>query len=391
MEYRIITAAFDSPVYNNPYATGSDKYLPFLSRSGITFGDAEIGEIRIEDDDDRFGYLSRGGSGSFYDDPGGETGQSLLEPANFGHGGTGPVLDIGQRISFQDASVLRDGDGNEFYVSFPTYMDYDTSGYPIEIGDRHSVLIIPKLQQNENGEDVWPTFRPSAVYDYVGSYKIGLGQTSIAYDPTAAPPICFTPGTLILTPSGERPVETLRAGDQVQTRDHGPQLLRWIGRAHLSARQLDLCPNLRPIHIERDALGPGQPARALTVSPQHSILLRSAIAQRMFSADEVLIAAKHLTQLPGVDAISNADGVTYLHLLFDRHELVLSNGTWTESLRLGPQALRGLSAAARREVMALFPDGLWQPSHAVRAQIRGRQGRKLIARHQKNGRPFLPA
>jgi hypothetical protein len=47
-------------------------------------------------------------------------------------------------------------------------------------------------------------------------------------------------------------------------------------------------------------LGPGVPARPLHVSPQHRILLRNRVAQRMFGAAEVLVAAKALLDLPGV-------------------------------------------------------------------------------------------
>ena len=40
---------------------------------------------------------------------------------------------------------------------------------------------------------------------------------------------CFAPGTLIATPKGEVPVENLRAGDRVITRDNGIQEIRWTG------------------------------------------------------------------------------------------------------------------------------------------------------------------
>ena len=46
--------------------------------------------------------------------------------------------------------------------------------------------------------------------------------------------ICFTQGTAILTPSGERRIETLRAGDLVVTLDNGPQPVRWIGHKNRS-------------------------------------------------------------------------------------------------------------------------------------------------------------
>ncbi|MDQ7263418.1 Hint domain-containing protein [Paracoccus sp. PS-1] len=391
MEYRIITATFGTQVPNDPGATGSDKYLPFLNRRDIDFSQADMAEIRIEDDDPAFGYLSRGGSGSFYDDPGSEGGQSLAESASFGHGAGAQMLAAGQRISLQDAAILRDAEGNEFYVTFPTYVDYDITGYPIEIGDRHTVLIIPRQRQDADGQSHWPQFRQDALYQFVGSYKIGIGQTSLPYDQTVKAPPCFTPGTLIETGLGPRPVETLAAGDLVLTRDHGLRPLRWIGGPQLDPARLDLQPNLRPILIAGGALGPGLPARDLVVSPQHRILLRSAIARRMFGTEEILVAARQLTALPGIRPLHPAGGVTYLHLLFDRHELVLSNGCWTESLLTGPQALIGLSSAARREIFALFPglpDGAPTPARVLAT---GREGRRLIQRHLKNSRAFLPA
>ncbi|MCV2446481.1 Hint domain-containing protein [Paracoccus sp. DMF] len=388
MEYRIAMATFPSQVYNDPGATGSDKYLPFLNRREISFAEARMDEIRLEDDDPRFGYLSRGGSGSFYDDPGSEDGQALLEPASFGPDSAAETLPAGQRISFQDAAILRDAAGNEFYVCFPTYVDYDISGYPLELGGRHSVLILPKMRLDSGGQPSWPQFDPAAEFTYVGSYKIGVGQTSVAYDPTVPAAPCFTLGTLIETPTGARPVEDLHPGDAVLTRDHGMQPLRWIGGTALDGRQLDLQPNLCPILIPRDALGPSLPARDLLVSPQHRVLLRSAIAARMFGADQVLVAAKHLTALPGVRVLRPAAGVRYLHLLFDRHELVHSNGIWTESLLTGPQALLALSAAARREIRALLPA---LPQDPARRLTTGRQGRKLVERHLRHDRAFLPA
>src|SRR5690606_12553513 len=49
-------------------------------------------------------------------------------------------------------------------------------------------------------------------------------------------PVCFAAGTPILTAGGPRPVECLRAGDLIVTRDRGAQPLRWVGRASMAAR-----------------------------------------------------------------------------------------------------------------------------------------------------------
>lgn len=198
---------------------------------------------------------------------------------------------------------------------------------------------------------------------------------------------CFTAGTLIRTAGGERPVEELAVGDLVWTRDNGLQPIRWIGRRVLRPAELAAQPNLRPIRIRAGALGAGQPARDLVVSPQHRILVRSSIAVRMFGAAEVLVAAKQLLSLPGIAIDEAARDVTYLHLMFDHHEVLVSNGAETESLYPGPVALAALGEAAAAEIHALFPElredeGGFPPA---RPFVPGRLARKLAERHGKNG------
>nr|AIA91314.1 CAZy families GT4 protein [uncultured Gluconobacter sp.] len=96
-------------------------------------------------------------------------------------------------------------------------------------------------------------------------------------------------------------IEDLRVGDLVLTKDDGPQPLRWISSRHVSAEMLAAHPNMRPIRIRAGALGEGLPLRDLIVSPQHRMLVRSKVAERMFGEEEVLVAAKHLLELDGVD------------------------------------------------------------------------------------------
>jgi hypothetical protein len=47
---------------------------------------------------------------------------------------------------------------------------------------------------------------------------------------------------------------------------------------------------------------------------------------------------------------------TYIHFMFDRHEVVLSDGAWTESFQPGDQTLGAMGEATRQEIVALFPD-----------------------------------
>ena len=166
---------------------------------------------------------------------------------------------------------------------------------------------------------------------------------------------CFTPGTKIATPKGERLVEDLEIGDKVITRDNGLQEIRWVGRRDLAGRELLQAPQMKPILIRAGALGRNLPETDLLVSPNHRVLINNEKSALYFEDREVLVAAKHLTDLEGVDAV-DTDAVTYIHFMFDQHEVVLSNGSWTESFQPGEQTLGDMDAEQREEIFMLFPE-----------------------------------
>ena len=223
------------------------------------------------------------------------------------------------------------------------------------------------------------------------TYQIsnGSGTTDTAF--VTVDVTCFARGTRIETPRGAVAVEDLRPGDLVLTRDRGAQPLRWVGSSRVDGGTLASTPRLRPIRIRAGALGQHAPAQDLLVSPQHRILVRSKIAQRMFGAAEVLVAAKQLVLLDGIDVAEDLAEVEYFHLLFDRHEVVISNGAETESLYTGPQALRSVGPAARQEILDLFPQLLDEAFvvEAARPLSSGRMGRKLAMRQAQQGRALL--
>jgi hypothetical protein len=160
---------------------------------------------------------------------------------------------------------------------------------------------------------------------------------------------CFTQGSLVATPRGELPVERLRPGDRVFTRDNGAQDLLWVGTRSFDWPVLRTNPHLKPILIRRDALGPGTPSRDLLVSPNHRMLVIDG------HGEELLVAAKDLVGSAGVAAVEPM-GVTYLHLLFDAHEIVLSDGAWSESFQPSDFALGTFGNGTRTEILSLFPD-----------------------------------
>lgn len=167
---------------------------------------------------------------------------------------------------------------------------------------------------------------------------------------------CFTPGTMIATYEGEIPVEQLAVGDRVLTRDNGYQPIRWIGRRKLSRDELAAQPEFRPVRIGAGALGPNRPEREMRVSPQHRVLLSGPNAELITGEPEALAAARHLEGLPGISVDEGAQAATYIHLMFDAHEIVFSDGLWTESFQPGEATLATMDQAQLAELVALFPE-----------------------------------
>lgn len=166
---------------------------------------------------------------------------------------------------------------------------------------------------------------------------------------------CFTEHTLIKTRRGEVPAAQLHVGDMVLTRNHGYQPIRWIGTRRLEHAQLAANPALNPVRIRAGALGVNTPERDLTVSPQHRMLIGGGRAQLWFGEDEVFVAAVHLTCLDGVEQI-RPDRVTYVHVMFDCHQIISGDGAWSESYQPGDMTLCAMDEEQRAELFAIFPE-----------------------------------
>ena len=250
---------------------------------------------------------------------------------------------------------------------------------------------------------VWRMLAPSQVEGYLlftqdltdgvtyslSNFSIGdpMPYAQIAQQTTP----CFTAGTWIDTPAGARCVETLCVGDLVRTRHHGPQTIRWIGRRSVKLAPYFPKDKLRPIEISIGALGQGLPREPLRLSRQHRVLVSSPINQRMFGTPDSLIAAVKLIDLSGIHIDTDCTEVTYIHLLFDQHEVIFANGAPCESLHTGPEAIKSISPAARAELFAIFPELMTAPNQRRLAAFcpENRQQRQLIAGHKKNKKPLL--
>jgi hypothetical protein len=120
----------------------------------------------------------------------------------------------------------------------------------------------------------------------------------------------------------------------------------------------------------------------LLVSPQHRILVRDAMAELLFGDTDVLVCAKDLVNDRTVRRVPG-ETVTYVHLLFDRHEVIFSEGLATESFLPGPQITSQLEAEVMQEITSIFPEldpatgAGYTP--AARRALRGHEARVLFA------------
>lgn len=285
------------------------------------------------------------------------------------------VIVLGGLATLATASYVFEGipgDGIGFAMTFVADMD----------GDGRAELLIGSTGSDTGGPEAGAAFLVLSSHYESWDRADGSNDNRITLDPGTMP-ICFAAETRIATIRGPVPAGDLRAGDRVLTRDNGYRPVRWVGRRHLPAAELVVWDRFRPIRLAAGALGPGWPAQDLVVSPQHRLLVAGAEVRDLTDCDEALVPARQLLSLPGVTLESPEAGVSYVNLLLDRHEILLAEGAWAESLYTGPVGMAALPAAQRAEIFSLFPE-LALPDavpHAPPARpfLTGRAARRFVA------------
>jgi hypothetical protein len=113
----------------------------------------------------------------------------------------------------------------------------------------------------------------------------------------------------------------------------------------------------------------------LIVSPQHRVLFQGYRAELLFGESEVLVSAKHLVD--GLDVTQDeAEMVTYVHMLFDQHEVIYAEGAATESFHPGDIGFSAVGEQDRKELFAIFPE-LRADQHAY-----GNTARRCLKSHE---------
>ena len=214
-----------------------------------------------------------------------------------------------------------------------------------------------------------------------GSLKfIGVQAQHFTYDNTGV--VCFGKGTAIRTPRGDVLVEDLRVGDLVTTMDNGPQKIRWINTRSYDARQMQKGSHLHPVLIKRGTFGA---ERDLLVSQQHGVLVGQS--------GDSFARAKHLADAAkGVRIAKGKKSVTYVHLMFDDHQVIFAENVPSESFYPGPMALTQMSKPHRAAFSKVLPAlGTGRVSREEVAKIYGPTARVFLKKKQVLNQHGAPA
>ena len=196
--------------------------------------------------------------------------------------------------------------------------------------------------------------------------------------------VCFATGTRIRTTRGDCAVENLAVGDLVVTASGVHRPIRWLGHRVTDCRRDPAAT--QPIRIAAHAFGENRPARDLFVSPGHAICVDLL--------GEVLIPAGLLVNGTTIAQVEVAS-LTYWHVEFDSHDVILAEGLPAESylemgnrpffaksdlvaLRAGPDA----RVRTHADFCRPFVDG-GPVLEAVKAQLENRAIKHVASAHHK--------
>lgn len=158
----------------------------------------------------------------------------------------------------------------------------------------------------------------------------------------ASAAVAFTRGTRITMADGRQvPIEDLRPGDSVLTRDSGPQQVRWTGMQTLRASGA-----FAPITIEPGTLNN---TGRLVVSPNHRLFIYQRVDALGAGRKEVLVKAALLVN--GTTVTQHPGGfVDYYQILFDKHEIIYAEAIAAESLFVDTTTRPGLPEEVARRL-----------------------------------------
>ncbi len=179
--------------------------------------------------------------------------------------------------------------------------------------------------------------------DYAEKQALALPARAASPEEIAALP-CLATGAMIATAEGPAPIDWLRPGDRVLTRDNGYQPLLWLG-LHMMPRRAPA--DTRPLRLAANCFGEALPERDVLLSPGTGVLLAGHELELWFGESEMFAQAHHA--LPKAE--TGPGRLALYSLLFARPEVILAEGMWVSSVHadaayiaLMPDRVRGALA-----------------------------------------------
>ena len=191
--------------------------------------------------------------------------------------------------------------------------------------------------------------------NYVVTDETGAVRGQLLVQLNRAPLVpCFTEHGLIRMGDGSyREIGTVEPGDVVQTLDNGPQKVLWIGKTDLMSDLGSLSEENCPVQIPKGVFGAYQDS---LVSQNHCILVKDAGSDMLFDSAEVLVPAKSMVGVQDISLATTLNRVTYVHILFEDHQIVNVDGMWSESFYPDEYALSAVDLAARTQVISALKE-----------------------------------
>jgi hypothetical protein len=131
-------------------------------------------------------------------------------------------------------------------------------------------------------------------------------------------------GTLIATPTGWRPVESLATGDLVLTFDYGLQAVVEVRRSVLWSAE-DTTPRAAwPVQVPAGAIGN---RTDLLLLPEQAVMIEDDAAEAMFGDPFALVPAAVLDGYRGCQRVQPRRRVDVVTPVFEREQILYANGS----------------------------------------------------------------